>query len=74
MYTRTYGCESKRFGIERVLVDIPFNTPFRLPHIHRGPGVLTHTHIYIYIVIIIIIYILYSVYILYIYIYICCGS
>ena len=25
---RTYGCESKRFGIEQVLVDIPFNTPF----------------------------------------------
>ena len=23
-----YGCESKRFGIEQVLVDIPFNTPF----------------------------------------------
>ena len=24
----THGCESKRFGIEQVLVDIPFNTPF----------------------------------------------
>ena len=23
-----FGCESKRFGIEQVLVDIPFNTPF----------------------------------------------
>ena len=26
--THIYGCESKRFGIEQVLVDIPFNTPF----------------------------------------------
>ena len=28
LYICTYGCESKRFGIEQVLVDIPFNTPF----------------------------------------------
>ena len=26
-----YGCESKRFGIEQVLVDIPFNTPRSIP-------------------------------------------
>ena len=24
----TYGCESKRFGIEQARADIPFNTPF----------------------------------------------
>ena len=43
----------------------PFNTLLnrRLPHIHRGPGVLTHSNIYIYIILYFILYIIY--YILY---------